>query len=172
MTIVRYVKIDKKPIRGLWCDDKQGQVFKISDDVIDQPGVWEVLDYTCQNYPKVYLTRDLFIESTKEEYDAQFKFILPEKWWVKATTKEEDLVLTEYCNKKFNTKTGGVNDEPSQPIFYYSEKIEKICWTVGVNRVDESFTEITYDQFIKYVLNQQPITEDHSQLIKLLNDAL
>jgi len=115
---------------------------------------------------------EITLEEFKEFVLMEEQFKVPEKWWVKVTTKEEDEVLTDYCNNKFNTTTGGVSDKLNQPIFYYSEKIGGICWTVGTNRTDKSFTEITYDQFIKYVLNEQPTFEDHSQLIKLLNDVL
>lgn len=112
------------------------------------------------------------LEEFKEFVLMEKQFKVPEKWWVKVTTKKEDEILTDYCNNKFNTTTGGVSSDPGQPIFYYSEKIGGICWTVGTNRADESFTEITYDQFVKYVLNEQSTFENHSQLIKLLNDAL
>lgn len=96
------------------------------------------------------------------------KFKLPKKWWLKVITKEQDDVLTEYCNKKFNTETNGVESELKQPIFYYSEIIGALCWNVQNNKADESFTEITYNQFLKYVLKQNEVKEDYSSILNLL----
>jgi len=97
------------------------------------------------------------------------KFVLPKKWWLKVTTNEQDIVLTNYCNQKFNTQTGLVGNTLTQPIFYYSEKIGPQCWNVIDNRADKSFTEITYSQFLKYVLKQNEVKEDLKYLIPFIN---
>lgn len=97
------------------------------------------------------------------------QFKVPKKWWLKVITNEEDKVLTDYCNQKFNTQTGPVDSTLTQPIFYYSEKIGDICWTVGNNKADKSFIEITYSQFLKYVLNQKEIKENMEYLIPFIN---
>jgi len=96
------------------------------------------------------------------------QFVLPKKWWLKITTNEQDTVLTDYCNQKFSTQTGPIGSRLTQPIFYYSEKIGHLCWTVGENRADESFTEITYSQFLKYVLNQPEVADNYSYLIPMI----
>jgi hypothetical protein len=118
-------------------------------------------------------------EEEAEEYERLGKpydvstvnnFILPEKWWIKVTTVEQDRILTEYCNTKFNNHQNAVHDEPSQPIYYYNELINNSSWHVGSNKADGSFTEITYSQFLKYVLGKDVIEvkEDLTQLKDLL----
>lgn len=97
------------------------------------------------------------------------KFVLPEKWWVKVISEEQDAVLTDYVNEKFNANIGPVASRLTQPVFYYNKKVRGVHWNVGNNPTDESFTEITYSQFIKYVLNQKlQDSEDMAYLIPIL----
>ena len=60
----------------------------------------------------------------------------------------------------------------NQPIYYWNKLIAGSFWNVGINKTDKEFVELDYNDFVKYVLNKQPITEDHSQLVNLLNDIL
>ena len=96
------------------------------------------------------------------------EFKVPEKWFLIITKQKEDEILTDYCNRIYKTETNPVSNAITQPIFYYSEQIAGICWNVGHNRADESFIEITYDQFLKYILKQNEVKEDHSYLITMI----
>ena len=103
---------------------------------------------------------------TKEEYDAQFEFILPEKWFCRARNQNENELLYSWLNMiSVSTLFNGFD-------YITSDKGYSNLSESKINVNPKNYTEITYDQFVKYVLNQEPITEDHSQLIKLLNDAL
>lgn len=117
------------------------------------------------------------IEITLEEFKEfvlmgkQFK--VPEKYYIKCTNKEQDEVLTKYFNKVFDQEINPVSGTLNQPIYYWNKLIAGSFWNVGINRVDKSFIELEYDDFVKHVLNKEIFNkEDHSQLIKLLNDAL
>lgn len=111
-----------------------------------------------------------------EEYDRLGKpydvttlnsFVLPKKWYVKSINFDQDVVLTSYFNHLHNGHIGPA-DCSKQHTYYYNEKINNVWWGVGINRPDSSFKEITYDQFVKYVLNQNTNSEDMSALINLL----
>lgn len=99
------------------------------------------------------------------------KETFPEKWQILITKENFDIITPYYAEvsscytqrdaismwiKSHNT----YGEEPKKGAvssFYYR----------GLG-----FIDITTEQFVKYVLNKQSITEDHSQLIKLLNDVL
>ena len=87
-------------------------------------------------------------------------FKLPKEWWVNASTKEENIVLTDWCNKNLEPKDY-MNDYFSSVSntytykFHYNSKIGK---------------EITFQQFEHYVLNKSNISneEDYSCITILL----
>lgn len=102
------------------------------------------------------------------------KFILPEYWAVRATTIEEDEVLTDYIRTEFGTDCE------------YDIQVNGNCWFSNIKFKNEHYefldnppldrTEITYQEFKKYILNKEPIfqqpkdnTELNEILIKLLN---
>jgi len=103
------------------------------------------------------------------------KFILPEIWCVRATTQEEDKVLTDYIKDEFSTDCE------------YDLDVRGNCWFSNVeikkehyefmDNAPQGFTEITYQEFEKYVLNKEPVfqqsentTELNQILIKLLTE--
>lgn len=115
-----------------------------------------------------------------EEYDRLGKpydvttlnsFVLPKKWYVKGQTYDQDVILTNYFNHLHNGDIGAV-DCSKQHTYYYSEKINDVWWNVGKNISDSSFKEITYEQFVKYVLNQNTNSEDMFALISLLKQVI
>lgn len=112
------------------------------------------------------------LEEFKEFVLMEEQFKVPEKYYIKCTNKEQDEVLTKYFNKLFDQEINPVSGMINQPIYYWNKLIAGSFWNVGINKTDKEFVELDYNDFVKYVLNQQPISEDHSQLINLLNDAL
>jgi len=103
------------------------------------------------------------------------KFVLPEYWAVRATTRKEDQVLTDYIRTEFGTDCE------------YDIQVNGTCWFSNIKFKDEYYafldnppldrTEITYKEFKKYILNKEPIfqqpednTELNQILIKLLTE--
>jgi hypothetical protein len=102
------------------------------------------------------------------------KFILPEAWYVKVTDDNVD-VLSRWrfgndYNKLDNTKLVGINKWFNKYNQIY--KLEKGHNPYGVSSSEDyDFgIEITYNQFLKYVLNQE-ISErkqDYNYIIAIL----
>ena len=96
------------------------------------------------------------------------KFILPKKWSVNATNNAQDKVLTDYINTAFNT--GCDYDYTTTNNWYSNILLGDYNYRIG-GVCPEETTEITYEQFLKYVLNQdipkeQP--EDNTELNEIL----
>ena len=96
------------------------------------------------------------------------KFVLPEKWSVNVITSKQERTLTDYINKEFNT--GCDYDIRVQSNWYSNIRISDYHYKIGGECPSET-TEITYEQFLKYVLNQdipkeQP--EDNTELNEIL----
>ena len=90
----------------------------------------------------------------------------PEKWFCRARNQgENDLLYSWLDRDNVSTLFNGFD-------YITSDKGYSNLTQSKINVNPKDYTKITYDQFIKYVFNQQPTLEDHSQLIKLLNDAL
>lgn len=110
--------------------------------------------------------------STKEAYDAQFivkepEFVLPEKWCIKNTNK----IISDYFNKI--TKSHNVyNKIIHKNKYLHSHNFNgiKLCNTslcsFSNNKIRESHTEITLEQFKKYVLKEQ-LEEPKDKILKL-----
>lgn len=103
-----------------------------------------------------------------KEFVLMKEFILPEKYYVKSINFDQNVVLTNYFNHLHEGDIGPGDVNVNNGVYYYSEIIDGIWWYVGKNRSDSSFQEITYEQFVKYVLNQNTNSEDMSTLINLL----
>lgn len=109
------------------------------------------------------------------------KFILPEKWVVKSNNKEEDEIILTYINETYNCTIPSFDGEHN--TWYYSNiSHEKDRNNHDHGSLytfkDNDCTEITYDQFVKYVLNEnelviqesyKPDLELETILIRLLN---
>jgi len=158
----KYVKIIKKSeIETVWYNDKIGKIVKINARKLED-SCFKVLDFTCNNHLGVFVSPDMFEYSTKEDYDNQNQFILPEKWCVKDTFDEKSNGLYEYANINGARPPYGI----SKVSHYYHFPSFKNCTTAS--KIEENYIEITLDQFLKYVLNKEPIKEDMTALIKLL----
>ena len=97
-----------------------------------------------------------FKPSTKEAYDAQFvvkepEFVLPKKWCLKITKENLDFCKSLENNelkfhKNYQYSIGG----------YYSPIPNKGC--NGFINIPKNYTEITFEQFKKYVLKDEKET--------------
>jgi len=110
------------------------------------------------------------------------KFVLPEKWWIKATNDAEDAVIVEYINTKFHTFiSSGIGTMSYWCYANYSLEDGYNKYDAGIDNISgfDGVTQLTYDQFIRYVINktidipeEQPEdnTELNQILIKLLTE--
>lgn len=91
--------------------------------------------------------KNQFILSTKEEYDAQFDtFVLPEAWCIKDLPEVKQF-FESYHKGNYSCKNNA---------YLHYPKIEE-CKAVGGYKcyytiIQKGYTEITYEQFLKYVL--------------------
>lgn len=126
--------------------------------------------------------RKRFTSSTKEEYEAQNKskvedtkvdFILPKKWCIKRTLSNYDTI-----NKFFNSKVpiGSHNKFSEKEYYITSDHIGIEIWITTLSRhPGEKYTEITFEQFEKYVLNKnvEIFTQSQLELInKMIDDKI
>jgi hypothetical protein len=94
-----------------------------------------------------------FKPSTKEAYDAQFivkepEFVLPEKWYIK-TTEETFDIIRNWAIEKSNFPNYKEYVHHLQVSFNYN----------GKYRERVNCTEITFEQFKKYVLKEEIVEE-------------
>lgn len=114
-------------------------------------------------------------------------FILPEKWFIKTTNDNEDRIVVKYINETFNKKIdaglGSMNNRyfffkcwyySNTPIPYLSGISDKYDYGVAGLFLEHGFEEITFQQFLDYVLNninhQENIEEYNKILINLLTN--
>lgn len=103
-------------------------------------------------------TQSSFKPSTKEAYHAQFvvkepEFVLPEKWGILRNI-DNDKVITEYINSIASQKHCYLNENKNN--LYLHNKTNGVC---SHNKILYDFTEITFEQFKKYVLKEETIQE-------------
>jgi len=103
------------------------------------------------------------------------RFEIPKKWCVKAKTKTQDKVLTDYIVNTFNVELD-YDDSLNINTWFTNTVID------GTTDYYHSFTskppnntvEITYAEFIKYVLNgeKDPIISDEPEDLTQLKELL
>ena len=134
-----------------------GKIYKCSKDVTKTYHYGFLLD----NKHRIGFNENEFDRylkpSTKEAYDAQFvvkdpEFVLPEKWCIKFS---HDKKLLDWC--KENTQTNFTYFEnliiTNDNYFHYPLN------TTQVTTRNSNYTEITFEQFKKYVLKEEVIEE-------------
>lgn len=92
------------------------------------------------------------------------KFKVPEKWCVKDTADDKSIELYEYASIHGAIPPYGAN-KYSYKVYYHFPPSEG-CTTS--DDIIEGYTEITYNQFLKYVLKQNEVKEDYSSILNLL----
>ena len=118
-----------------------------------------VSDMTIQEYI-LSVGKERFKPSTKEAYDAQFVvkepgFVLPEKWCVKLTIENREIVI-DYINK--NTKDGIRSGNIGHHYGYNGE----YCTHIGNVRTN---TVITTEQFKQYVLKENTTVTEEPKVV-------
>jgi len=129
---------------------KLGIIYKVSDT--------ERIENSSNGWAYYRYNQERFKPSTKEAYDAQFivkepEFVLPEKWCIKRNA-ENDKIITDYINKLSNFHHNYLCNNYNNP--YLHNKVNKCC---SYHKVIESYKEITFDQFKKYVLEEEIVEE-------------
>ena len=97
------------------------------------------------------------------------KFVLPERWAIKATTDEEDAVIVTYINNTFNTEISkGLG---SNSTWCYSN----VCFENTNDKYDgndvsnfPNAIEITFQQFENYVLNNLNKPCEHDPELEII----
>lgn len=97
------------------------------------------------------------------------KFVLPEKWVIKATTNEEDEVIVKYINNTFGKEISeGLGDNPE---WCYSN----VTMINTLDKYDASkinhfpdALEITFQQFLHYVLNNFNTSCEHDPELEII----
>lgn len=100
-----------------------------------------------------------FKPSTKEAYDAQFvvkepEFVLPEKWCLKITKENLD-----FCKSLENNELHYKKNYNYYINGYYSA-IRSDSGNYGFSGIPITHTEITFEQFKKYVLKEETVVEE------------
>lgn len=101
------------------------------------------------------------------------KFILPERWYIlkKDLNNIDWQIVVDYFNNGCNSNDYTCN---SSGFFYPnfdSFHGFKNGYHSGSNTKSNpytTYTEINYQEFIKYIILQEPITEDNSELNQIL----
>ena len=114
-----------------------------------------VKGHKLEEYWKAYMFH--YKPSTKEVYNAQFvvkepEFVLPEKWCLKITKENLD-----FCKSLENNELKFHKNYPYSIGGYYSPIPNKDC--NGFINIPENYTEITFEQFKKYVLKEEIVEE-------------
>jgi len=109
-------------------------------------------------------TQSSFKPSTKKAYDTQFvvkepEFVLPEKWCV----KNIDNLIGNYFDNKINFKCYTHNSHKNRYLHSLNSINQDLNplskKSFSASNVRNSFTEITFEQFKKYVLKEETIEE-------------
>ena len=96
---------------------------------------------------------DGIAELTYQEFMDKYEFELPEKWCVKPETLEQSKLVGKWFDKYYS-------DTPDQPFYensgvkdlYFANNEPMYVWGYGPR---SGFTEITFEQFKKYVLKEE-----------------
>lgn len=101
-----------------------------------------------------------FKPSTKEAYDAQFvvkepEFVLPEMWCITTTAESSKII------QNWRDMTGGSNYRNKDiGVIFTSTKGYIQGWIPSAINRKIGYTEITFEQFKKYVLKEENIVEE------------
>lgn len=138
-----------------------GRIYKVLGKTSNNVNADYLIEYDGKKYNSV--SQDRFKSSTKEAYDAQFKdnFVLPEQWCVKVTSDNNDFI-------------NSVRDRSCTPNTYVTSKLIisniKNSWLCKMEAPYEGFTEITLEEFKKYVLEEQLEEPKDKVLVSKAND--
>ena len=100
---------------------------------------------------------------------SQFK--LPEKWCVQITENNRDVLekyrLTIPYKKKGARETCLDNKALNKFLISDDQYSERMYWGIDI---PEGYTLLSFEDFQKYILKQETITEDLSYLIDFINN--
>lgn len=107
-----------------------------------------------KNWPistKVFSTKKA-AQNWIDENKPKDEFVLPEKWCIKRTAKNYD-IITNYMNKTYGTHY--IEGNIGFPFIHFEPIIKSE--NRSHNRMYKGFTEITFDQFKKYVMKKDKV---------------
>lgn len=89
------------------------------------------------------------------------KFILPDKWFIERTKNNADIVNKWICKER-NSSTAAFLTENA--IVLSNNKYHSF----PTPSFTEGYTQITFKQFLDYVVNKKPIIQDNIELNQIL----
>jgi len=89
------------------------------------------------------------------------KFVLPEKWFIKRTFDNADIVNAWICKERNNSNAAFLTDTATVLSNTKYHSFPDSNYTNG-------YTELTFEQFLEYVINKKPIIQDSTELNKIL----
>lgn len=107
------------------------------------------------------------------------KFVLPERWVVKASNDEEDEIIVPYINQTFGTHISSGLSSSTTP-WYYSNVCNKNSSSnstfeaIGLKHdgaSSESFPdtiELTYDEFVYHIINKRILEYEHDPSLEAI----
>ena len=111
----------------------------------NRAGFYSEYSYLSRRFSDLKATKEISFE----EFDFEDEFILPAKWCVKRDTHEKSLILSEWANKDSNTDG---HEGYSEFNFIHSENVDIHSFSPRSEGKQKGFTEITFEQFKKYIL--------------------
>ena len=141
-------------LQQICSDYKLGEIYKVSST---SQNVNKIESHNNQGMAFYQMNKHRFKPSTKEAYDAQFvvkepEFVLPEKLCIKITKENLD-----FCKSLENNELKFHKNYPYSIGGYYSPIPNKDC--NGFINIPKNYTEITFEQFKKYVLKEEIVEE-------------
>lgn len=128
----------------------------VYSEIVDKaPFPYVLFEEKAEGFTELFTTEEFF---AKVGYTPEF--ILPEKWCVKDTFKE----ISDYSNKNgaFKPYAWGNN------LYHHYPKTNDGC--TALDRIEQGYTEITKDQFMKYVFEKVPAPEYVKPLTQTVNN--
>jgi len=160
--IPKYVKLLDTGCR-INCNIPSNKIYKCSKDTTKQYHFGFFLD----NKYRIGFNKNEFDKylkpSTKEAYDAQFvvkepEFVLPEKWCVLRNSNNYSIINNWFL--KNQTKNWLFAENKG----YLYSTILNGSWINPNSNKEEGYTEITLEQFKKYVLKEETPVQDFMKL--------
>jgi hypothetical protein len=115
----------------------------------------DVVNYTGDNY---YMVKEsIVIDLWKKENNwTEDTFVLPEKWKLKVSRLED---IEEYLINKYGKVDKWILENEIEGLILYSNSGQNFRYPKYISYLDvEDYTEITFEQFQKYVLKKEVYT--------------
>lgn len=94
-----------------------------------------------------------YLQPIEEKIEEKEEFVLPEKWYVIGNNQEEYDLISKYVRKNGGSHYTKKENHPLEHIPYFIGKTYETS-NFKTSPINRGYTEITFEQFKKYVLNK------------------